>query len=170
MSFSADSEILVGACNDGVVRLWDADSGAEIDALQGPSMHVSSVSFSPDGKTLAATGGEVTDEVYYGVVYLWDVATWTEIAVIRKRDRSNAIMSFGPDSNTLAYFIGDSNTVHLWDIAAGTEKPGFTIINSVFKPRTFQSGWQNARYHLFLRGASVGCCYAHPDKRHQRRT
>ena len=59
--------------------------GAEIDALQGPSSYVASVNFSPDGKTLAATGGEETDEVYYGVVYLWDVATWREIAVIRMR-------------------------------------------------------------------------------------
>ena len=137
VSFSADSEILAGACSDRVVRLWDADSGAEIDALQGPSMYVTSVSFSPDGSVLAATGGEDADDSWHGAVYLWDVATWTKIAVIRGPDTGYAIMSFSPDSNTLAYFMGDSNTVRLWDIAAGTEKPGFTINGSYFTRVSF---------------------------------
>ena len=131
MSFSADSEILVGACDDGKVRLWDVEDGTEIDAFQGPSNYVTSVSFSPDGKTLAAAGGELTaaDAGSYASVYLWDVATWGQNAVIRRRARGsvNATVSFSPDSRTLAYFIGDSITVHLWDIAAGTEKPGLTM-------------------------------------------
>ena len=145
VSFSLDSEILVGACNDGVVRLWDADDGTEINALRGPSNYVLSVSFSPDGSVLAAAGSGDAG----GAVYLWDVATWEEIAVIR-RDSSNAMMSFSPDSNTLAYFIGESNTVHLWDIASGTEKPGFTINSSRFKRVSFSpDGKTLATTHLY---------------------
>ena len=129
VSFSPDSEILAGACDDGVVRLWDAEDGAQIDALPGPSEYVTSVSFSPDGSALAATGGEYTDEVYYGAVYLWDVATWTESAVIRMRDGTNAILSFSPDSRTLAYASNNSlSPARLWDIAAEeTKKPEFAL-------------------------------------------
>ena len=114
-----------------MVRLWDAEDGAQIDALPRPSEYVTSVSFSPDGKTLAATGGESTNAGSYPVVYLWDAATWTEIAVIDRRAKGSvgATVSFSPDSRTLAYVTGDRSfldTVRLWDIAAGTEKPGFS--------------------------------------------
>ena len=152
VSFSLDSEILAGACNDGVVRLWDADDGTEIDALQGPSNYATSVNFSPDGKTLAATGAEKTDEVYE-VVHLWEVGTWRKIAVIRRRPTAgstDAIASFSPDSNTLAYLMGDLNTVRLWDIAAGTEKPGFTINSSEFTRVSFSpDGKTLATTHLY---------------------
>ena len=129
VSFSLDSEILAGACDDGVVRLWDAEDGTQIEALPGPSIYVTSVSFSPDGSVLAATGGDETDEVYYGAVYLWDVATWTESAVIRMRDGTNATLSFSPDSRTLAYASNNSlSPVRLWDIAAEeTKNPGFAL-------------------------------------------
>ena len=152
VSFSRDSEILAGACHDGMVRLWDADDGTEIDALQGPSNYATSVNFSPDGKTLAATGAEKTDEVYE-VVHLWEVGTWRKIAVIRRRPTAgstDAIASFSPDSNTLAYLMGDLNTVRLWDIAAGTEKPGFTINSSEFTRVSFSpDGKTLATTHIY---------------------
>ena len=88
-----------------MVRLWDAEDGAQIDALPGPSNDVRRVIFSPDGKTLAATGVEVTDDrTTMESLYLWDVATLTEIAVIKTAERKCwQTASFSPDSHTLAY-------------------------------------------------------------------
>ena len=51
-----DSKLLASGGDDGMVRLWDVDTGAEIAVIPGPADGVTSVSFSPDGKTLAATG------------------------------------------------------------------------------------------------------------------
>ncbi len=124
-----DSKLLAGGGDDGMVRLWDVDTGAEIAVIPGPADGVTSVSFSPDGKTLAATGiagWEKTGRLAYGLVYLWDVATRTEIAVIRVQGAKTRSVSFSPDSRTLAYVDPDAKTVRLWDIEARTEKPGFT--------------------------------------------
>ena len=119
--------MLASAGDDGKVRLWDVEDGTEIEALQAPSSHITSVSFSPDGKTLAAAGADSTGGVLtYGLVYLWDVATRAEIAVIRVQDIGVRRISFSPDSRTLAYAGPGSHTARLWDIGAGIEKPGFT--------------------------------------------
>ena len=75
VNFSPDSETLAGACTDNMVRLWDAEDGAQIGAIPGPGLHLSRVICSPDGKTLVATGGEEADTSWRRVVYLWDVAT-----------------------------------------------------------------------------------------------
>ena len=132
VSFSPVSETLAGACTDNMVRLWNAEDGAEIDALQGPPLYLSRVIFSPDGKTLAAAGGEETDASWRGIVYLWEVGTWREIAVIRTRPGHDPILSFSPDSRTLAYARSGVSYVGLWDIADGTENPGFTMNASEF--------------------------------------
>ena len=122
-----DSKMLASAGDDGMVRLWDVDTGAEIAVIPGPAEDVTSVNFSPDGKTLAAAGWNES----VGLVYLWDVATRAEIAVLRRYGSEavygpDAIVSFSPDSRTLAYTDPNSSAVRLWDIGAGTEKPGLT--------------------------------------------
>ncbi|NED92629.1 hypothetical protein G3I76_72820, partial [Streptomyces sp. SID11233] len=64
----ATGTILATGDGDGVVRLWDTASGAQLHALPGHTVLVYTTVFSPDGRTLA-TGDRS------GTVRLWDVAT-----------------------------------------------------------------------------------------------
>ena len=71
---------------------------------------VYSVSFSPDGRTLAS--GEV------GGIKLWDVATGENIAILRGHTIGVNSVSFSSDGRTLA--SGGANvTIYLWDVATG---------------------------------------------------
>ena len=80
------------------------------DTLEGHTGSVLSVSFSPDGTTLASGSGD-------GTVKLWDVETHTNIATLEAHERSVLSVSFSPDGTTLASGSGDG-TVKLWDVAS----------------------------------------------------
>ena len=70
---------------------------------------VFSVSFSPDGTTLASGSRDST-------VKLWDVATHTNIATLEGHRGDVNSVSFSPDGTLLASGSYD-NTVKLWDVA-----------------------------------------------------
>jgi hypothetical protein len=55
------------------VRVWDVESGKEPRIFSGHSDYVSSVAFSPDGRTIVSAS-------FDGTIRIWDVATGKEIA------------------------------------------------------------------------------------------
>lgn len=79
-AFSPDGKIVAGGSSwDGNVRLWDVETGVMLRKMRVSERwsrwQVSSVAFSPDGETLAAstTGG---------IVRLWNVKTGEELQVL----------------------------------------------------------------------------------------
>jgi WD40 repeat protein len=71
LTFNSDGTRLAVGTNSGTITLWDAVSGRVISSLSSPerSGTLTTVVFSPDGKTLASTGFKSGDLV------LWDVAS-----------------------------------------------------------------------------------------------
>jgi hypothetical protein len=70
---------------------------------------VSSVSWSPDGKTLASASWD-------GTVRLWEAATGKEQATLQGHTWDVTSVSWSPDGKTLASASLD-NTVKLWDVS-----------------------------------------------------
>ncbi|MDH6100450.1 trypsin-like peptidase domain-containing protein [Anabaenopsis sp. FSS-46] len=108
--FSPDGRTLASGSWDRTVKLWDVATRREIATLTGHSFVVTSVAFSPDGKTLASSGS--VDRT----IKLWDVATGRKIATLTGHSDSVSSVAFSPDGKTLASGSVD-RTIKLWDVA-----------------------------------------------------
>jgi WD40 repeat protein len=86
-------------------------------AADAPAPGVRAVAFSPDGKRLAASTGELEQA---GTVTLWDTATWKRVWTHEEKAGIPAI-AFAPDGKLLAV-AGYDHTARLLDVATGKVK------------------------------------------------
>ena len=119
IAFSPDGRTLVSGGRDGsydqgwiasTIRLWDVLTGAHKQTFKGAGEYVNSVSFSPDGLTLASGAGES------GYIRLLDVATGRHLRNFYIGRESNNVNSvaFSPNGEKLA---ADSfNTIRIWKL------------------------------------------------------
>jgi sugar lactone lactonase YvrE len=105
----------------GKVSLWFTETG-RVDTLSGFSGAVSSVSFSPDGRTLAVAVMHVRDlelGQYERTVHLWDMRTSQATVLSPQSDSHRAMLAFHPGGDILADGGGLDGSVNLWDLTTG---------------------------------------------------
>jgi WD40 repeat protein len=101
----------------GDLRIWEADSGRLVHAFDVHSESVASLTFSPDGKTLATASYDKT-------IKLWDPATGKELLSLYGHTDPVRLIAFSPDGTRLASAGGERNKpgeVKLWDLTTGME-------------------------------------------------
>ncbi|MBE5228414.1 MAG: WD40 repeat domain-containing protein [Microcystis aeruginosa PMC 728.11] len=81
---------------------------SERNRLEGHKDFVTSVNFSPDGKTLVSRSGDKT-------IKLWNVETGKEIRTLKGHDSTVNSVNFSPDGKTLVSG-NDDGTIILWDV------------------------------------------------------
>jgi WD40 repeat protein len=109
---TSDGKILASWSQDGMIKLWDVAAGRECATLRSHACHVA---FSPDGKTLAATGWDDR------TVRLWNLNLgrgWTTFGA-HLADVSS--VAFSPDGRTLASG-GQDGAIRLWEVDTGVEQ------------------------------------------------
>lgn len=112
IEFSPDGTVLAVATPNGIL-LYDTSTYETIELLTANNHGISSISFSPDGKTLAGGGADK-------IVYLWDYRTGKrkQSFIGHKGSIINVVFSY--DGKLLASAsIHDTN---LWDVNAGIHK------------------------------------------------
>jgi WD40 repeat protein/tRNA A-37 threonylcarbamoyl transferase component Bud32 len=112
LSFSPDRRRLAAASADGAVTLWDVRSRARLRKLSGEG-----VAFSPDGKTLAVSSGDLGTSGGGGLK-LWDAASGASLGEIGARDTSDP--SFSGDGKMIATARGWEGGADVWDVDSRT--------------------------------------------------
>jgi WD40 repeat protein len=112
--FAPDGRSLVSWGGENVLHRWDPRSGAEIDPDDWFATRVQTLTFSPDGKILAAA----TDT--FGDAWLLDVATGKKLRPLTPtKYQSPSLFAFSPDGKVLAGACYDAAIC--WDVATGQQ-------------------------------------------------
>jgi WD40 repeat protein len=93
-SWAPDSTILAVASDSAVVRVWNVESGDEMEAFAGHRDAVRSLDFSPDGKVLATGAKDAT-------IRLWNVDRAETIRVMEEPEYPVERVRFSPDGQVL---------------------------------------------------------------------
>ena len=142
VTFSSDGSLLAAAGNGSDpgagnhwIRLWNAQTGAEVQIFTGPANAVHGLVFSRDG-------GEVISGCGDGSIDWWDVQTGEAVQSRQGHAAPVRCLSLSPDGHRLVS-CSDDGTVKIWDLLTrqelGTMNPRADLVFSVaFSPDGLQ--------------------------------
>lgn len=103
---------LASASDDGMILIWDTETGGAKLKLQGHSGSVTAAQFSRDGQRLASASRD-------GTARVWDVQNGNSLLVLPAQSGAVNSVSFSPDGTLLA--TSENNDAKIWDAHTGKE-------------------------------------------------
>jgi WD40 repeat protein len=111
LALSPDGKHLATGGYDGIIRLWDTDTGQFERALVGHDSYVYGLAWSPDGNYLASAGS------FNATARVWETKSGQCVRVLKGHKGYVAHVAWSPDGNRLLTAGGTSGFVTLWDVA-----------------------------------------------------
>jgi WD40 repeat protein len=108
VSWSSDGTRLASSGNDGLGRVWDAETGEMLFTLIGHAAVVRDIEWSPDGTLLATAGGD-------GLARIWESVAGRELLALGGGDADIMGVSWSPDGQRLV--VGGGVASRVWDVS-----------------------------------------------------
>jgi WD40 repeat protein len=105
VSFSPNGKTVLIASVDDTAKIWDVETGKELQKFEGHTKGLESASFSPDGKTVLTASDDKT-------VRIWDAETGKELQKFEHTDKVLSA-SFSPDGKTVLT-VSKDKTARIW--------------------------------------------------------
>ena len=120
VKFSPLGNILASGSQDGVLSLWDlrTRTRTKIKSHDNCHSHLNDLEFTPDGKTVALSGIDVSEHGVHYNIRFWDVESRRMVREIPGISASKILIS--PDGSLAAF--GSTGFVLIWDLIHNTEK------------------------------------------------
>ncbi len=106
VAFSPDGKTVLTWSSDKTARLWDVETGKQVQEFIGHEGYITSVAYSPDGKTVLTGSSDKTAR-------LWDVETGRLLKNLIGHAEGVHTVAFSADGNMIATGSSDE-TVILW--------------------------------------------------------
>ena len=127
VAFAPESGKLATGCRDGLIRLWDHATGTVEPAPLYQTRTINSLTFSSDGRFLAAASGhhEPGTRVGTGKVHIWNMATRTRVIEpplehIGANSQKMHSVAFGDGDRKLAA-VSEHGRAWLWTLPPGVQ-------------------------------------------------
>ncbi|HUE70758.1 MAG TPA: serine/threonine-protein kinase [Pirellulaceae bacterium] len=115
VAFSPDCRCLVTSDELYTIKIWDVQTGGELETLRGHTGDVCAVAFSSDGRWLATAGEDTT-------VRIWDALSWKPLHTLRGHTAVVSSLAFVPKTHRLVSGSRD-HTVKVWDLTRWEQVP-----------------------------------------------
>ena len=116
MAVSPDGKQLATGGVDGAIRIWNLADGQLLRVLVGHNSYVHSLSWSPDGKTLASGGG------WDATIRLWNATSGMPLRVFKSPKGYVGRVAWASNGAKLLATGDHSGWLWLWDVRANSEK------------------------------------------------
>jgi WD40 repeat protein len=110
---TADGTRAVSASYDQTLKVWDLESGKELQTLAGHRDAVNSVAVTPDGKRAVSASSDRT-------LKMWDLESGKELRTLAGHSSLVAAVAVTPDGKR-AVSASDDQTLRIWDLESGKE-------------------------------------------------
>jgi len=113
MAWSPNGRMLASGSLDKSIKIWNVQTGQELQTLVGHSESVYSVAWAPDEQMLASGSDDRS-------IKIWNVQTGQEFQTLRGHSSHVNSIAWSPDGQKLISSSHDS-TIKIWDVRRGQE-------------------------------------------------